>query len=285
MGNNIKTVMLLGLLTGLFLWVGNYFGGSQGMIIALVFAGGMNLFSYWYSDKIVLKMYKAKEVSSSEAPQLHEIVESLCQKANLPKPKIYIVPSENPNAFATGRDPKHAAVAVTNGILRILNHEEIEGVLAHELSHVKNRDTLISVVVATMAGVIMMLSRMAMWFGMFGGFGGDRDDDDGGGIVGLLAMMILTPIAALIIQMAISRSREYKADESAAKITKKPWALASALKGLHTSAANRPMRNANPATSHMFIVNPLSGKGLINLLSTHPPVDERVKRLKNLSFL
>jgi len=283
MGNNLKTVMLLGLMTGLFLWVGNHFGGPQGLVIALLFAGGMNFFSYWYSDKIVLKMYRAKEVSSQQAPQLHRIVEELSQKANLPKPKIYIIPTENPNAFATGRNPKHSAVAVTEGILRILNHEEIEGVLAHELSHVKNRDTLISVVVATMAGVIMMLSRMAMWIGMFGGFGGDRDDE-GGGIVGLLAMMILTPIAAMIIQMAISRSREYKADESAAKITKKPWALASALKGLHSASSRRPLKDANPATSHMFIVNPLSGKGLINLLSTHPPVEERVKRLKNLSF-
>jgi len=283
MGNNIKTVMLLGLLTGLFLWVGNYFGGPGGMMFALIFAGAMNFGAYWFSDKIVLAMYRAKEVSPEEAPNLHGIVESLCQKANLPKPKIYIVPTENPNAFATGRSPKHAAVAVTNGILRILDHEELEGVLAHELSHVRNRDTLISAVVATMAGVIMMLSRMAMWFGIFGGLGG-RDDDDGGGIIGLLAMMILTPIAAMLIQLAISRSREYKADENAAMITKKPWALASALEGLHSFSAKYPMREANPATSHMFIVNPLSGKGIVNLLSTHPPVEERVKRLKNLSF-
>ncbi|MBU1627822.1 zinc metalloprotease HtpX [bacterium] len=285
MGNNFKTLMLLGLMTGLFLWVGSYFGGPRGMMFALVFAGLMNFGSYWFSDKIVLAMYRAKEVSADEAPQLHRIVEALCQKANLPKPKIYIVPTDNPNAFATGRSPNHAAVAVTEGILRILNHDELEGVLAHELSHVGNRDTLISAVVATMAGVIMMLSRMAMWFGMFGGFGGGDRDNEGGGVIGLLAMMILTPIAAILIQMAISRSREFKADESAAKITKKPMSLASALEGLHSVSKRHPMRGVNPATSHMFIVNPLSGKGIVNLLSTHPPVEERIKRLKNLSYL
>lgn len=283
MDNNIKTLLLLGLMTGLFLWVGSFWG-QNGMMFALVFAGLMNLGSYWFSDKIVLAMYRAKEVSPEDAPHLHGIVENLCQKANLPKPKIYVVPTDTPNAFATGRDPKHAAVAVTNGLLRILDQEEIEGVLAHELSHVRNRDTLISAIVATMAGVIMMLSRMAMFAGMFGGgFGGSRDDDRGGAL-GFLVMAILTPIAAMLIQLGISRSREFKADESAAIMTKKPWALASALKGLHHASQRIPMVNANPATSHMFIVNPLSGKGLMNLLSTHPSLEERVKRLNNLSF-
>jgi heat shock protein HtpX len=284
MGNNFKTLMLLSLMTGLFLWVGSFWG-QGGMMFALIFAGVMNLGSYWFSDKIVLKMYRAKEVTAEEAPKLHGIVDELCQKANLPKPKVYIVPTENPNAFATGRDPKHAAIAVTNGLMRLLDQEEIEGVLAHELSHVKHRDTLISAVVATMAGVIMMLSRMAMFAGMFGGFGGGSDRDrDGGGVIGLLAMAILTPLAAMLIQLGISRSREYKADEGAAMMTKKPWALASALKDLNQASQRKPMVNANPATSHMFIVNPLSGKGLMSLLSTHPPMEERIKRLNNLSF-
>ncbi|MFQ5532313.1 MAG: zinc metalloprotease HtpX [Candidatus Methylomirabilales bacterium] len=280
MGNTIKTTLLLGGLTGLLVVFGDYFGGTQGMVIAFLFALLMNFGSYWYSDKIVLRMYRAREVTEAEAPELVGMVRSLSQRAQLPMPKVYIVPTEAPNAFATGRDPQHAAVAVTEGILRIMNHEQLEGVLAHELGHVKNRDTLISAVAATLAGVIMMLAYMARWAAIFGGLGG-RDDDEGGGILGLLAMSLLAPIAAVIIQMAISRTREFQADATAGRLTKKPYALASALERLHMAAERVPL-NANPATSHLFIVNPLSGRSLFRFFSTHPPVEERVRRLQAL---
>lgn len=280
MGNTVKTTLLLGGLTGLLVVFGDYFGGTQGMVIAFLFALLMNFGSYWYSDKIVLKMYRAREVTEAEAPELVGMVRSLSQRAQLPMPKVYIVPTEAPNAFATGRDPQHAAVAVTEGILRIMNHEQLEGVLAHELAHVKNRDTLISAVAATLAGVIMMLAYMARWAAIFGGLGG-RDDDEGGGILGLLAMSLLAPIAAVIIQMAISRTREFQADATAGRLTKKPYALASALERLHMAAERVPL-NANPATSHLFIVNPLSGRSLFRFFSTHPPVEERVRRLQAL---
>ncbi|MFQ5990785.1 MAG: zinc metalloprotease HtpX, partial [Candidatus Methylomirabilales bacterium] len=272
--------LLLGGLTGLLVVFGDYFGGTQGMVIAFLFALLMNFGSYWYSDKIVLRMYRAREVTEAEAPELVGMVRSLSQRAQLPMPKVYIVPTEAPNAFATGRDPQHAAVAVTEGILRIMNHEQLEGVLAHELGHVKNRDTLISAVAATLAGVIMMLAYMARWAAIFGGLGG-RDDDEGGGILGLLAMSLLAPIAAVIIQMAISRTREFQADATAGRLTKKPYALASALERLHMAAERVPL-NANPATSHLFIVNPLSGRSLFRFFSTHPPVEERVRRLQAL---
>jgi heat shock protein HtpX len=280
MGNAFKTVLLLGALTGLLVIFGDYFGGTQGMVIAFLFALLMNFGSYWYSDKIVLRMYKAREVTEAEAPELVGMVRSLSQRAHLPMPRVYVVPVATPNAFATGRNPEHAAVAVTEGILGIMDHDQLEGVLAHELGHVKNRDTLISAIAATLAGVIMMLAYMARWAAIFGGVGG-RDDDEGGGILGLLAMSILAPLAAVVIQMAISRTREFVADASAARLTKKPYALASALERLHAGVERVPL-NANPATSHLFIVNPLSGKSLLRFFSTHPPVEERVKRLRAL---
>lgn len=280
MGNMFKTVLLLGALTGLLIAFGDYFGGRQGMVIAFLFALLMNFGSYWYSDKIVLTMYRARQVTEAEAPELVGMVRSLSQRAQLPMPRVYIVPVATPNAFATGRNPEHAAVAVTEGILRIMDYEQLEGVVAHELGHVKNRDTLISAVAATLAGVVMMLAYMARWAAIFGGIGG-RDNDEGGGIVGLLAMSILAPLAAAVIQMAISRTREFQADATGARLTKKPYALASALERLHAAAERTPL-NANPATSHLFIVNPLSGRSLLRLFSTHPPVEERVKRLRAL---
>ena len=283
MGNTIKTTLLLGAMTGLLVIFGDYFGGTQGMVIAFLFALLMNFSSYWYSDKIVLKMYRAREVTEAEAPELVGMVRSLSQRAQLPMPRVYIVPNESPNAFATGRNPQHAAVAVTSGILRIMNYEQLEGVLAHELGHVKHRDTLISAVAATLAGVIMMLAYMARWAAIFGGVGGRDSEGRGGGILGLLAMSILAPIAALVIQMAISRTREFQADATAARLTKKPSGLASALERLHAVAERIPLE-ANPATSqatsHLFIVNPLSGRSFLRFFSTHPPVEERVKRLR-----
>lgn len=276
--NLLKTAFLLTLLTLLLVFIGNILGGQQGMLIALIFAGIMNFISYWFSDKIVLGIYRAKKMTEAEAPELVGLVRRISQKAGLPLPKVYIIPTETPNAFATGRNPSHSAVAVTEGILRILDQDELEGVLSHELSHVRNRDILIASVVATVAGAISMLAQMAQWAAIFGG---GRDRDRGNGL-GLLFMAIVAPIAALLIQMAISRSREYQADETGAKISHKPLALASALKKLHASNLRVPL-NANPSTAHLFIVNPLSGKGLVTLFSTHPPVGERIKRLEELS--
>ena len=280
MRNTFKTVLLLGAMTGLLVVFGDYFGGRQGMVIAFLFALLMNFGSYWYSDKIVLRMYRAREVTEAEAPELVGMVRSLSQRAHLPMPRVYIVPGATPNAFATGRNPQHAAVAVTEGILRIMDYDQLEGVVAHELGHVKNRDTLISAIAATLAGVIMMLAYMARWAAIFGGVGG-RVDDEGGGILGLLVMSILAPLAAVVIQMAISRTREFLADATAGRLTKKPYALASALEQLQVAAERMPL-NANPATSHLFIVNPLSGRSLLRFFSTHPPVEERVKRLRAL---
>ncbi|MBE9546650.1 MAG: zinc metalloprotease HtpX [Proteobacteria bacterium] len=277
--NTIKTGILLGALTGLLILIGGYFGGKQGIIIAFIFAMVMNFGSYWFSDKLVLKMYRASEVSESEAPELYSIVKNLALRAGLPIPKVYIVPGDTPNAFATGRDEKHAVVAVTEGILRILNRDELEGVLSHELTHIKNRDMLIGSIAATLAGAIMMLASMAKWTAIFGGFGGD--DDEGGGIFGLLIMAILAPIGAMIIQMAVSRSREYLADEGGARISGKPYGLASALEKMARASKAIPMK-ANPSTAHMFIVNPLTGKSLMNLFSTHPPTEERIARLKRM---
>ncbi len=267
-------------MTGLLVVFGDFFGGRQGMVIAFLFALLMNFGSYWYSDKIVLRMYRAREVTEAEAPELVGMVRSLSQRAHLPMPRVYIVPVATPNAFATGRNPQHAAVAVTEGILRIMDYDQLEGVVAHELGHVKNRDTLVSAIAATLAGVIMMLAYMARWAAIFGGVGG-RDDDEGGGILGLLVMSILAPLAAVVIQMAISRTREFLADATAGRLTKKPYALASALEQLQVAAERMPL-NANPATSHLFIVNPLSGRSLLRFFSTHPPVEERVKRLRAL---
>lgn len=278
MGNQIKTTILLALLTAVIMWIGHFFGGQQGMIIALIFAGAMNFFSYWYSDKIVLKMYRAKEVTPQEAPGLYEIVSGLAHKANLPMPKVFIIPSETPNAFATGRNPEHAVVAVTKGLLNLMNNDEIAGVIAHELSHVKNRDILIGSIAATMAGAIMLLATIARWSAIFGGMSGD-DNEGGLGVIGLIAMSIIAPIAAMIIQMAISRSREYLADATGAQIAQNPNGLASALEKLGAYSKRIPMK-ANPSTAHMFIVNPLSGKSLMNLFSTHPPIEERIARLR-----
>jgi heat shock protein HtpX len=275
MENTLKTTLLLASLTALIVWIGGYFGGQSGMVIALVFAAVMNLGAYWFSDKVVLKMYRAREVDPSHAPGLYQMVERLAQKSGLPTPKVYVIPQDSPNAFATGRNPEHAVVAVTQGILRLMNDEELEGVLAHELSHVKNRDMLIGSIAATLAGAIMMLASMARWAAIFGGFG--RDDDEGG-IFGLLFMMILAPIAALLIQMAISRTCEYKADASAAQLTGTPYGLAHALEKLGKATQQIPMQ-ANPSTAHMFIVNPLSGRAMMKLFSTHPPLEERIRRL------
>jgi heat shock protein HtpX len=281
MTNSIKTVLLLGLLTGLILAVGQLLGGPQGMMIAFVFSVLLNFGSYWFSDKIVLAMYRAREVTEAEAPELYSIVHNVALRAGMPMPRVYIIPTDTPNAFATGRSPEHAVVAVTEGILRLMNRDELEGVLAHEVSHVKNRDILISSVAATLAGVIMMLAHMARWAAIFGGFGG-RDRDDNGGIVGLLLTAILAPIAAMLIQMAISRSREYQADASGAKTLGNPLGLASALAKLSRANEIAPM-DVRPETAHLFIVNPLSGRSLANLFSTHPPIEERIARLRAMA--
>jgi heat shock protein HtpX len=276
MANQLKTAFLLTVLTLLIVAFGGMFGGKSGMIIALLLAGGMNFFSYWFSDKIVLKMYRAREVTPSQAPELYRIVEELAQRADLPMPKVYIMPQEAPNAFATGRNPKHAVVAVTEGLLDIMDREELKGVIAHELSHVKDRDILIGTIAATLAGAIMVLASMARWSAIFGA----GDDDEGGmGFFGLIAMSIIAPIAAMIVQMAVSRSREYLADSEGAEVAGHPEGLARALEKLGAYSQRRPM-HANPSTAHMFIVNPLSGGSLLKLFSTHPPLEERIARLR-----
>jgi heat shock protein HtpX len=280
MSNTFKTTALLAALTVLFILIGGMMGGEQGMVIAFLFAGVMNFASYWWSDRIVLWMYGAQEVGEAEVPEFHALVRRLAQRAGLPMPRVYVIPTETPNAFATGRNPEHAAVAATEGILRILTQDELEGVMAHELGHVRNRDILISTVAATLAGAIMMLARMAQWAALFGG-GRSSDDDEGGstGIVGMLILVIVAPLAAMLIQMAISRAREYLADAAGAQISRKPRALADALEKLERAATALPM-DANPATAHLFIVNPLRGSSILNLFSTHPPIEERVARLR-----
>jgi heat shock protein HtpX len=279
MGNTVKTALLLGALTGLLMLIGGLIGGKGGVYIAFIFAVILNFGSYWFSDKIVLKMYRAQEVSESSAPDIYNIVRNLAMRASLPMPRVFIIPEQTPNAFATGRNEKHAVVAVTEGIMRILNKEELEGVIAHELSHIKNKDILISSIAATIAGAISMLATMAQWAAIFGG--GSSDEDSGGGIIGLIAMAIFAPLAAAVIQMAISRSREYLADASGASITKNPYGLASALEKLTNASQIIPM-NAKPSTAHLFIVNPLSGKAFMNLFSTHPPLAERIARLRSM---
>ena len=276
--NTLKTTVLMVGLTLVLVWAGAAFGGRSGMTMALIFALAMNLFSYWFSDKIVLKMYRAREVSEGDAPELYSIVRRISQKAELPMPKVYIMEQDQPNAFATGRNPSHAAVAVTTGIMRILSREELEGVIGHELSHVKHRDILIGTIAATVAGAISFLAQMAQWAMIFGG---RSDDDEGGSPIAALVMMIVGPIAALLIQMAISRSREYSADEGGAKLAGNPRYLAGALKKLDMTSKRIPMK-ARPATAHMFIVNPLSGGGLSKLFSTHPPIEERIARLESM---
>jgi heat shock protein HtpX len=273
----MKTTLFLALLTGLFVAVGGLLGGRGGMVMAFGLAVVMNFVSYWFSDKIVLKMYGAKPLSESEAPAVHRIVRSLATKAGIPMPKLYLLPSAAPNAFATGRNPQNAAVAVTDGILRIMDENELEGVLAHELSHVLNRDILISTIAATIAGAISMLANMAQW-GMM--FGGSRDEEGRStNPIALILTIILAPLAAMLIQMAVSRSREFQADASGAKLTRNPQGLASAL-GKLEQAGRVVQMDANPATAHMFIVNPLTGRALMNLFMTHPPVQERIARLR-----
>ncbi len=280
MGNRIKTTILLTILTLMLILIGDLMAGQNGMIFALILAGMMNLTAYWFSDKLILAIYRAKEIPESESPMLHRVVERLAMKAGIPKPRVYYIPTLAPNAFATGRNPKHAAVAVTDGILRLLNEDELEGVLAHEISHVKNRDTLISAVAATIAGAIVMLADMARWALIFGG--GHRDDNRNSNPVWILVLAILAPLAATIIQLAISRSREYMADASGAKIAGTPMGLVNALRKLDSASKRVPME-ANPATAHMFIVNPLSGRSFLTLFSTHPPIEKRIERLLRIS--
>lgn len=280
MSNAIKTTALLAALTVLFILVGGMIGGEQGMLVALLLAGVMNFAAYWWSDRIVLRMYGAQEVTEVEAPEFVGVVRRLAQRARLPMPRVYIIPTETPNAFATGRDPEHAAVAATEGILRILTPDELEGVMAHELGHVRNRDILISTIAATLAGAIMVLARMAQFSAFFGGGRNSEDDEGGaGGILGLIVLAVLAPLAAMLVQMAISRSREYQADAAGAQISRKPRALADALEKLEQAAQAMPM-DAHPSTAHLFIVNPLTGGSLLRLFSTHPPVEERVARLR-----
>jgi heat shock protein HtpX len=278
--NRFKTFFLMLILTVLFILVGTAIGGRIGAIYAFVFAGLMNFVMYWFSDKIVLRMYRAKEVSQSESPELYQIVGELVNKANLPMPKVYIMENETPNAFATGRNPEHAAVAVTSGILRILSKDELMGVIGHELSHIKHRDILISTIAATMAGAISMLSSMARWGAIFGG-GRDSEGRGGGNILVVLLVSIFASIAAMLIQMAISRSREYMADEGGAHLSH-PLSLAKALGKLEGAAQRIPME-ANPSTAHMFIVNPLRGGGVLSLFSTHPPIGERIAKLEEMA--
>jgi heat shock protein HtpX len=277
MPNGLKTALLLGLLSGIVLAIGQYFGGANGLVIGFVFAVVMNFGSYWFSDKIVLKMYRAQEVGAGH--QLYSMVERLSRQAQLPMPKVYIIPDASPNAFATGRNPSHAAVAATEGILQVLNPNELEGVIAHELAHVKNRDILISSVAATLAAAIMFAAQSAQFAAMFGGLGGRGDDRDrGNNPIALLAMIILAPLAATLIQMAISRSREFSADATGAQIAGTPYGLADALRKIEAVARRVPLA-ANPATAHMFIIKPFSGGGLAGLFSSHPPTEARINAL------
>jgi heat shock protein HtpX len=284
MGNLVKTGVLLAALTVLLVLIGGALGGQHGMILAFGMAMIMNFGSYWFSDRIVLAMYRAQPVDEAQAPGLYRIVRTLATRAGIPMPRVYILPDEAPNAFATGRNPEHAAVAVTEGILRIMSEEELEGVLAHELSHVQNRDTLIMAIAATLAGAITYMAQMAQWAMIFGG--GRRDSDEresgAGGVVGGLLMIVLAPIAAMLIQLAVSRSREYQADASGAHMAGQPWGLAKALEKLEMASKMAPMQ-ATPATAHLFIVNPLTGGGWSSLFSTHPPIAERVARLRAMS--
>ena len=276
--NRLKTLLLLAALTALFLWLGQLIGGRQGMMIALVMAVLMNFISYWFSDKIVLRMYRAQEVSEADAPDFHAIIRGLATKAGIPMPKVYLIPEEAPNAFATGRSPDKAAVAATQGLLRLMSRDEIEGVMAHELGHVKNRDTLIMTVAATLAGALSQLANFALFFG-----GGRREDGEGGHPLAGLVGVIVAPIAAMLIQMAISRSREFLADEASAQITGNPMALANALRKLEGWKAEAPMLHGSPATAHLFIVNPFTAGGLASLFSTHPSTQQRVARLEEMA--
>jgi heat shock protein HtpX len=277
--NIAKTTLLLGILTCILVVLGQFIGGTQGAIGFFIFAAVMNFVSYWFSDKIVLMTYRAKQISEQDAPVLYRVVRRLSEQADLPMPKVYIVDNPTPNAFATGRNPAHASVAATTGILQMLSEDELEGVMAHELSHVKNRDILISSIAATIAGAITMIGNALQWGAMFGG---GRDDDERGGMLGMIAMAILAPIAAMIVQLAISRSREYAADAAGARLCRKPLSLATALGKLENAVKQIPMQGGNPSTAHLFIVNPFRG-GLLSLFSTHPPMEERIRRLEKLA--
>lgn len=279
--NRIKTMLLLATLTALLLLVGQAFAGRGGLMIALLFAGAMNFAAYWWADKIVLRMYGAQEIDAAQAPELFTLVGQLAQRAQIPMPRVFLIPQEAPNAFATGRDPQHAAVAVTAGIVRLLDREELAGVLGHELGHVQNRDTLIMTVAATVAGALSHLANMAMWGAMFGG-SSSRDEEGGHPLAGLLGVM-LAPLAATLIQMAISRSREFLADERGAQLSGNPLALASALRKIEAWSQQLPMTAGSPATAHLFIINPFAGGGLVRLFSTHPSTEERIARLQALA--
>jgi len=279
--NRIKTAMLLAALTALLVWIGYALAGQAGLIVALVFAALMNFASYWWSDKIVLRMYHAQEVSESQAPELYRVVRDLAMRASLPMPKVYLIPEETPNAFATGRNPQHAAVAVTAGITRLLSREELAAVLAHELGHVRNRDTLIMTVAATIAGALGMLTNMAMWGMMLGGR--TDDDEDGASPLAGLVGIIVAPIAAALIQMAISRSREFLADEQGARLSGNPLALASALRKIEEMSRRVPIHSGTPATAHLFIINPFAGASMAQLFSTHPSTAARVERLEAMA--
>ncbi|MGC9518291.1 MAG: zinc metalloprotease HtpX [Desulfuromonadaceae bacterium] len=276
--NNVKTVGLLTLLTLLLVFIGGIIGGQGGALVALIFAAVMNLGSYWFSDKIVLRMYKGQEITSGP---LYDVVKEIVERNDLIMPRVYLLPQSTPNAFATGRNPKHAAVAATQGILDILTREELMGVMAHEMSHVRHRDILIGSIAATIAGAISFLANMAQWSMLFG-MGGD-DEEGGGNMLGMIATMIFAPMAAMLVQMAVSRSREYEADRGGAELCGNPHYLASALRKLEMANRQQPMRHVNEATAHMFIVNPLSGKNLQNLFTTHPPIQERIKRLESMA--
>jgi len=278
MSHVFKTALLLAALTAMLVLIGGALGGEQGMLVAFVLALLMNLGSYWFSDRIVLAMYGAQPIDEAQAPGLYAIVRRLATRAGIPMPRLYLIPTETPNAFATGRSPQHAAVAVTEGILRLLDEEELEGVLAHELAHIRNRDVLISTIAATLAGAITYLAHMAQWAAFFGG---RRDDEEGeaGNPAAALLMAVLAPIAAMLVQLAVSRAREYHADATGARVAGKPWGLAKALEKLQVAQQMAPM-DANPATAHLFIVNPLSGRALMTLFSTHPPIEERIARLR-----
>ncbi|MBN2458456.1 zinc metalloprotease HtpX [Candidatus Woesearchaeota archaeon] len=279
--NRLKTFVLLSVLTALLLFVGQMLGGYSGLAVAGFFVVIMNIVSYFFSHKIVLMMYRAKEAKEKDQPELYKIVREVAQLAGIPMPKVYIVPSEQPNAFATGRNPKNAVVACTAGIIGLLSKDELKGVIAHEISHIKNRDILIQTVAATIAGIISYIGVMARWSAIFGGFGGDRDNNN---IIEFLVLAIVTPLIATLIQLGISRSREYLADESAARILNNPYGLAQALEKLHNAGKRVPMRLGSPSTSSLFISNPFRGGMLISLLSTHPPMEKRIARLKSMSF-
>jgi heat shock protein HtpX len=278
MSHIFRTALLLAVLTAILVVVGGAIGGEQGMLVAFVLALAMNFFSYWFSDRIVLRMYRAQPIDEGQSPRLYAVVRRLATRAGIPMPRVYLIPSQTPNAYATGRNPQHAAVAVTEGIMRLLDEEELEGVLAHELAHVANRDILISTLAATLAGAITYLAHMAQWAAIFGGHRGD-DEEHGSNPMVMILLAVLAPLAAMLVQLAVSRSREFHADATGARVAGKTWGLAKALEKLHMAQHAVPM-DANPATAHLFIVNPLSGRAMMNLFSTHPPLEERIARLR-----